>query len=203
MKLIETNFKYEKPLYLLDLNKVQYIVIHHIASEKASPEELHNWGLSMGWSGFPYNDYVRKDGTIYIGRGNKIGAQAKGFNSKSYGIAVEGNYSFEKELPEIQFKALVERIKQLKQLYIHAKIIAHRDLLPTECPGTNFPMQKLLDALKEQPKKQTFYFENEKVNFNNKLIDGTNYVPLRELFEFLGYNVDFNNETLEININKI
>lgn len=143
---ITNKLNWTKPLIPLDLNKVIYIVIHHPESTTATPEQIHEWHLANGWSGFGYNEYIKKDGTVYIGRGDNIGAQCLNYNSKSYGICCEGDYSKETFMPQVQFDVLVERIKYNKARfpnYVATK--KHSELCDTACPGTNFPFNAVME----------------------------------------------------------
>ena len=80
LEIIFTNFKYAKPLIPLDKDKVDIIFIHHTASKTATPEQIHEW--HQKFRGFGYNEYIRKDGKVYIGRGDHIGAQTANHNSR-------------------------------------------------------------------------------------------------------------------------
>jgi N-acetylmuramoyl-L-alanine amidase len=147
-KIIKTNFKYLKPLIPLNFNKVFFIIIHHTASKTATVEQIHQWHLKSGFNGFGYNEYIRKDGTVYIGRGDHIGAQTKDMNSKSYGICVEGNYDTETEMPKAQFDSLVERIKFNKERFKNdVKVDKHNSFHNTACPGKHFPFDSILDQV--------------------------------------------------------
>lgn len=153
MKIIETNFTYRKPLTPLNLNDVNYIIIHHPAWKSVTPHEIHidvlTDPLKKDWNGFPYNEFVTKDGTVYIGRGDNIGAQCQGYNSISYGICCEGNYNEEVYMPEAQKSALVERIKYNRARFKNYKAtVPHWQLSSdTECPGKYFPMAELLKRI--------------------------------------------------------
>ena len=153
MLVAKTNFRYRRPLIPLDLNKVEYIFIHHPAWAKATPQMIHDDVLNdpakSDWRGFPYNEYIRKDGTVYIGRGDYIGAQVAGYNSVSYGISCEGNYDVE-EMPEAQLKSLIERCNyHINRLPNKVKVLPHNALGKTSCPGKYFPMLKLYEGLEE------------------------------------------------------
>lgn len=149
MKVIQTNFEWRGKLTPLKVEDVQYIIIHHAAVKEASPEAIHRNHIGRGWAGIGYNEYIRKDGTVYICRGDNVGAHTKGWNDKSYGICVEGNYEKETEMPEVQFNALVQRIVANKARFPNLEgIKGHKDFVATACPGKNFPMDRLLKAVK-------------------------------------------------------
>lgn len=146
MKVVNANLKFKNRLKTLDLNRVKYIVLHHLEAVVATPEQIHQWHLDRGWSGAGYNEYIRKDGTVYILRGDHIGAQTKNHNSISYGIACEGDYDLkDKTMPKKQFEALVERLKYNASRFQNLeKIVGHRELVQTNCPGIYFPIEEIL-----------------------------------------------------------
>lgn len=148
MEVINLNLKYTNPCIPLQLEKVFFIILHHTAIETAAPEDIHKWHLDNGWNGFGYNEYIRKDGKVYIGRGDNIGAQCAGMNSKSYGICCEGNYDLEMEMPEAQLNSLIQRIKDNKNRFKNFfGIDLHKWFFETSCPGINFPFEKIIDRI--------------------------------------------------------
>lgn len=136
--------EYLKPLIPLDMSKLKYLVLHHIEAEFATAEDIHMWHRQNGWNGAGYNIYIRKDGSVIVMRGNNIGAHCQGFNSVAYGIAVEGNYDVEKEMPKLQFNALV---KYIKTNFPKLEIKLHKELGNTACPGRYFPIENIKIAL--------------------------------------------------------
>ena len=148
MNIIHTTFQYIQPLIPLKLDKTKFIVVHHIDADTATPEDIHQWHLGFGWAGFGYNEYIRKDGTVYIGRGDNIGAQCQGFNSCSYGIALEGNFDTTGHVPDAQWQALLARIQfHLARFPKNCVVVPHRELVDTSCPGQLFPFSQLLSAI--------------------------------------------------------
>ena len=123
-------------------------MIHHMAAIKATPQEIHQWHLDKGWNGFGYNEYIRKNGNVYIGRGDKRGAHTANMNSETYGIGLEGNYDIETEMPKEQFNSLIQRIRyHQSRMPLKPVPMPHSEFFPTSCPGKNFPMVKMYDAL--------------------------------------------------------
>ena len=136
---------YKKQLVTLDLTKVFFIIIHHIDAKYATPEEIDKWHTDKGWNGAGYNEYIRKNGECIIMRGDHIGAQCLGMNSKSYGIALEGDYNEETIMPDAQMKKLVERIQyHKKRLPNKIEVVKHSKFVPTSCPGQYFPFEMML-----------------------------------------------------------
>lgn len=115
------------------------IILHHAEASHASVEEVNQWHLERGWAGIGYNYYVRKDGTIWRGRPEwAVGAHAKGHNDKSIGICCEGAYMTE-HMPAAQLAALKDLIRDIMSRYGKLKLLRHKDVNETDCPGTNFP----------------------------------------------------------------
>ncbi len=127
--------------------KTTEIILHHAEAKSASVEEINRWHLERGWTGIGYHFYIRKDGTIYRGRPEwAIGAHAQGHNAVSVGICCEGMYMTE-TMPKAQFDALVGLVREELAKYPGAKVLRHKDVNSTDCPGTNYPWEALLKAL--------------------------------------------------------
>lgn len=122
MQIIQTNWQHDGPLY-----------------------------LQKGFGGFGYNEYIRKDGRVYIGRGSYQGAHCKNYNAVSYGICVEGNYDEEKQMPPAQKESLKARIQNALSEYPKIRSVhRHADFRATRCPGRYFPFEEFADMPKER-----------------------------------------------------
>ncbi len=139
-------------------NSTEYIFLHHAAGD-GSVLAIHNAHLALGWSGIGYNFYVRKDGSIWKGRGlDTVGAHAGGnYNSRSVGVCAEGNFQRE-FMFETQKRSLIELLAYVWSEYPQAKVVGHRDMDYTACPGRNYPFgeivsgaQKLMAAKPKPP----------------------------------------------------
>ena len=139
----ETYLKFVLPLE----NRLQtdFIVLHHIgeSNEDFSAAEIHRWHINNGWAGIGYHFVIRKNGTIERGRPiDTIGAHCYGYNKRSVGINVVGD--FEKDFPtNDQLRSAVQLTAYLCQLYRlnpfgDEVILGHCDLNNTLCPGKNF-----------------------------------------------------------------
>jgi len=149
MNVIKPNLIFKEPLTPLNLDGVFFLVVHHIEATSATIEDIHRWHLDKGWDGCGYNEYIRKDGTVYIGRGDNIGAHCLGHNQDGYGIALEGDYMKE-YIPIPQYNALIERLKYHKSRLKNLKsICGHRDLMSTDCPGKNIIMSTILSDVEK------------------------------------------------------
>lgn len=116
-------------------SRTEYIIIHHSAGDDESVEEIHESHKNFGWIGIGYNYYIRKSGDIWKGRDeDTIAAHTEKYNSVSCGVCLAGN--FEREQPTAaQLQSLQELLMQLRLKYPNAKIVGHRDLNATACPG--------------------------------------------------------------------
>lgn len=152
MKIIETNLSF-RPMDIR--NTTEQIVLHHSGvTVRQSVETIHNYHkYTNGWSGIGYHFYIRTTGEIYRGRPeNTVGAHAVGANYNSIGICFEGNFSKEK-MGEKQIKAGQELIAYLKEKYDISKVVGHRDIDNSECPGKDFPMDKFTGVKPSKPNK--------------------------------------------------
>lgn len=154
MNSVKANLTFRTALMPLNINNVKYIVIHHIQAKTATPEQIHQWHLGKGWSGAGYNEYIRKDGSVYILRGDHVGAHCadakNNYNPIGYGIACEGDYEMESIMPLPQMKSLVDRIKHNKSRMSGAKIVKHKELTSTSCPGKNFPWNDIIKQVESE-----------------------------------------------------
>lgn len=147
------------------MRHIDRIVIHHSASAANAHtwSDIRRWHLAKGWSDIGYHFGVVHDGDAWsVVRGRpveQIGAHAKGFNERSIGICVEGNYDLAPP-PREAFEQLVELVWTLGQAHglvrvpaaiavngesgVPSWIKGHRELpYPTACPGRYFPLGEL------------------------------------------------------------
>jgi hypothetical protein len=151
MEIINANLKFKTPLTPLNFHQIEFIFIHHLMAVTATPQQIHSWHLANGWSGAGYNEYIRKDGSVIIIRGDNQGVHVANYNSIGYGIACEGNYDVEKTMPDAQFKALVARVKHhIDRFPNKVKVLGHGAVNKTDCPGKNFPMIRLYQEIEKK-----------------------------------------------------
>ena len=137
------------------------IILHHAEAKSASVEEVNRWHLERGWTGIGYHFYIRKDGRIYRGRPEwAVGAHAQGHNSRSVGICCEGSYMSE-TMPKAQFDALVGLVREEMAKCPGAKVLRHKDVNSTDCPGVNYPWKALLAVLSPEKKEETALTYNQ------------------------------------------
>nr|UIW25016.1 peptidoglycan-recognition protein SC2 [Lasioderma serricorne] len=134
---IINNYKYPAP----------FVVIHHSVTPKCENtkkcksriKSIQDYHIDHNhWEDIGYNFLIGGDGQIYEGRGwRKAGAHAPGYNSKSIGICLIGNFDVE-PVPAIQTDALKELLEfalssgEVKSDY---SLIGHKQTKRTACPG--------------------------------------------------------------------
>ena len=145
MQIIETNLQFKGSLTKRD--RTDYIVLHHADASRCTIQDVHRWHLQRGWIGCGYHYFCNKQGEIYRGRPyDTIGAHVLNYNSRSVGICAEGAYETE-QMPNEQKNAIIALLMELKKIYPQAKIVCHRDLQATDCPGRNYPFDEILQAV--------------------------------------------------------
>ena len=143
MNVIEEKYNWAYPL--TRRSRTTLLVLHHDAGSTA--QQIHNYHrYTNGWCGIAYHYYVRKDGTIYLGRPEgMIGGHCLGYNSTSIGICFEGNFENE-QMGQTQINAGWELIADILRRYPGITVRRHKDLNQTACPGRNFPFDTLTGA---------------------------------------------------------
>ena len=142
MNIIEKTYKWNGKLS--NRKSTNRIILHHAKS--CTADDIHRWHLANGWCGIGYHFFVRKDGSIYRGRPEGVvGSHAKGSNSDSIGICFEGSYMTE-TMNQTQINAGRELVAYLKNKYGISKVQKHMDVCSTNCPGTNFPFDAIVNG---------------------------------------------------------
>ena len=138
-------------------NHPEIVIVHHLEAEGMywTVENINDMHRNEnGWSAIGYHRYIRLDGTVYQGRpDNAIGAHCQGCNLNTLGVAFEGNYDKRTEMPEAQFKAWCEVKADLSNKYGNMPVYGHREKGSSECPGANFPLERVKSASKSSKPK--------------------------------------------------
>lgn len=155
MNIIKPNWNWRYPPELSPLKKetIIGIALHHMAHPTADIWEIERWHLQRDggtWKGFGYNWWVGFDGQVYEGRGWNQGAGVQGLNHKLISIGFQGAYhpqegTYNKVMPETQYKAGVELIRWLKSQLPQKLIVdGHNHWNATSCPGKYFPLVEMI-----------------------------------------------------------
>ena len=128
------------------MNKPQYFIVHHSGGTGANPladtshhtiDMIRAWHKAKGWRDVGYHYVIHKDGSVHKGRKeNDTGAHAYGYNTKSIGICLSGN--FDATLPtKGQTNALRALLLDLKTRHdvLDENIIPHRGVAKKTCYG--------------------------------------------------------------------
>lgn len=147
------------------MNKPEYLIIHHTGGTDANPlQDSSNYTVQQCsndhkarfnmksrtglWCG--YHIMIDKFGKRWVTRfDDEEGAHAKGYNSKSLGICLMGN--FDATLPtQPQIDELKKVMKEKSDLYKIpvAKIIPHRNVAQKTCYGNKLSESWARDLLK-------------------------------------------------------
>lgn len=117
---------------------ITHIVVHHSASHpETTVEEITKWHIARGFSGIGYHKIITNDGVIHKGRPeSEIPASVKDHNKGTLAVCLTG--SFDRDVPtQWQLISLQVLIQEWLTKYPSAKIVGHRELGPTICPGDN------------------------------------------------------------------
>lgn len=146
ISIVNHNFKSA----LRKRNITRKIILHHQAGSSTTASHIHQMHLSRGWLGIGYHYYIRMNGMIETGRpDDTVGAHAgASANGDSIAICLAGN--FDTHYPsEEQLMSLVWLIRDhIFRKYGELEVSGHKDHMSTSCPGKNFPMTKIKEAIK-------------------------------------------------------
>lgn len=159
------------------------IILHH-PEFYGSIEQLNEIMIQDGYTMIGYNFYVRKDGSIWEGRPIKsIGANCIGQNESSIGIAAEGNFMID-IMDDIQKQSIIELCLHLiKQYPSVVEIAPHKRYFSTDCPGTNFPVDYIINATITNTSQIQ---EQDNIRLGDS---GNNVVDIQKKLIKLGYNL--------------
>ena len=128
------------------LNVPEFIIVHHTGGTEADPladtshhtfEIVKQAHLARNFEDISYHYFINKAGKIIAGRAeNYHGAHTKGYNQRSIGICLAGN--FDQTLPtREQESALQALLGLLKDKYNIPKenIVPHRNFANKTCYG--------------------------------------------------------------------
>lgn len=127
------------------MRDIDTIFVHYTATPPTmdvSMATIRQWHKRRGFNREGYHFLVRRNLTVEEGRPlSMVGAHVRGHNSNSIGIAWEGgvepgdpNTGLANFAPG-QEQLLIETIRKLQKQFPHAKVLGHRDVAATQCPG--------------------------------------------------------------------
>lgn len=131
--------------------RITHIVVHYTATypdQNTTAADVNRMHKARGWKGIGYHWFIRRNGLIEPGRPeSQVGAHVGGQNTGKIGIAWAGgidrstgsNVGVDNMTPE-QNESLIWLIRDLLARYPGAKVVGHKDLAATQCPGFDVPV---------------------------------------------------------------
>lgn len=139
--------KEEEPV----VNKPEYIIIHHSATTQGDAETFRKAHKAKGWKDIGYHYVIGNgtgsgDGEVETGRAEtEEGAHAKGYNTKSIGVCLVGNFDVTKPTAAqwVSLKSLCRAIMARYNIP-PLGILGHGEVAATNCPGKYMDVSKLI-----------------------------------------------------------
>ena len=129
-------------------NTHEYIIIHHTSSNRdnTSVQDIDSWHKerwpnfksSLGWF-VGYGYVIFGNGDIHQTReDDEEQAHTKGWNSKSIGICLTGDFRYWEVSPKqkVALKVLLNRLRESYRRTLK-NVLVHGEIARTECPGDN------------------------------------------------------------------
>ena len=155
MTVAEPDYTWAHPL--IRRPETRFLILHHAGASGSTARQIHKYHLEKGWSGIAYHYYVRKSGLVCRGRPeDTAGAHTQGYNGVSIGVCFEGNFERE-SIGETQFEAGRALIRDILRRYPGIRIVGHRELNATACPGARFPLEAYKKLGEETKETETRY----------------------------------------------
>lgn len=129
--------------------KITTIVVHYSATARGrhvTVAEIDQWHRARGFRKIGYHFVIYLDGSVHKGREEwEVGAHVAGRNTGTIGICFIGgtepgnpDKGVDTRTPA-QSAALIKLIRELLVRHPGARVVGHRDLGPTQCPGFDVP----------------------------------------------------------------
>lgn len=133
------------------------VFVHHSGGTDANPladtsehtaKGMELWHIGKGWDGLGYHYVIHKNGDVWKGRPeHRNGAHAKGYNTKSIGVCLAGNFDATLPTPA-QIEALREVLKDINSRLGIEDIRPHRNVANKTCYGKRLGDSWAYDLLK-------------------------------------------------------
>lgn len=137
LEIIDNHFEFDHSLIKRQKSPV-LIILHHSGTKVDTPQKIHKAHKRRGFSGIGYHYVVDKEGNVFVGRPiDKIGAHCKHNNKYSVGICLIGDFRYEQPTEEQMTSLRLLIFDVLKRYTSIKRILNHRDLMPTICPGVD------------------------------------------------------------------
>lgn len=134
------------------MRKINKCIIHCSATPPTmsiDAETVRGWHVDgNGWSDIGYHFFIKRDGTIEVGRDiKKSGAHTKGHNRGSIGICYAGGVAVDRKTPEdnrteAQKEALTLLCKALSEVFKGVTFHGHNEFSSKACPSFDVSKEK-------------------------------------------------------------
>lgn len=135
------------------MNNPKYIIVHHTGGTDANPHadtSHHTFGVVDGWHkklwNFPsslghyigYHYFIDSRGKVTQGRAhNEVGAHCIGYNDKSIGVCLAGNFDVSLPTREQEEALRMLLVRLMSEEHIHIEnIVPHRTFAKKTCYGS-------------------------------------------------------------------
>lgn len=178
---------FKGPLEPMSLQAVEYIIIHHAASDdpRLDVMTVHGWHQERGWAGIGYHFFIKQDGIIQAGRPLATrGAHTLGYNDRSWGVCFAGH--FERRPPTLaQMQSLDLLLPYLKDLKPNLTVGGHGEFQATLCPGKFFPLEQVKKKYNAPPPPlpPRLVLNGQPTSVPVVLIEGRGYMEIRSFAE--------------------
>lgn len=147
-------------------NFPEFIIVHHTGGTDTNPladtsshtfEIVDIYHKSLGWEAIGYHYFIEKDGNIKTGRPEDYhGAHCIGYNEKSIGICLAGNFDLTLPTQE-QINSLRELLSKIREKYKIPleNIVPHRKFAQKTCYGSKLPDTWARSLVKVATPKET------------------------------------------------
>ncbi|WP_197408930.1 N-acetylmuramoyl-L-alanine amidase, partial [Christensenella hongkongensis] len=162
----DAGLKFKRPLTKRE--QTTMIILHYVGGEMTvqAIHDMHNNDKKSNYNGIAYNAYVDLDGTIYWGRGLEYQGggtlSSLGLNPIAFQIVANGNFN-RRTMPEAQKNAIIRLARDVAEYYGITNIKGHREVGDTDCPGRNYPLDEIRNAIlakEEQAMPDDFQVRN-------------------------------------------
>jgi hypothetical protein len=135
------------------MRTINYIVLHHTASPATGDGSAQWTQIGANCRKVRGGDYLcdyhygigphgdRFDGQLEANPSWNCGNDD--INDESIAVACIGNFELN-PMPELQKSGLIQTVRELKLRFPDAKLMLHKDIVPTLCPGKYYPSKELL-----------------------------------------------------------
>lgn len=129
------------------LDQITTLAVHHSASSRRTTlEDIRAWHLKRGWSDIGYHWVIEGDGETLVGRpAGSTGAHCRKHNNYTLGVCLVGDNTVDgrRWLP-VQKESLRRLVASLRLVWPNLKVVGHKDLAATLCPGVD--IQSIMEA---------------------------------------------------------